>query len=46
MMSRFAEKVKAWYDAGVWTLEMVRNAVVKNKITVQEFAEITGEPYD
>lgn len=29
----------------VWTKEMVRNAVVKGKITETEFKEITGVDY-
>lgn len=39
------DKIKRYYDAGFWTLEMVRNAVVKGKITKSEFKEITGEAY-
>lgn len=38
-------KVKDYYDKGLWTIEMVRNAVVKGKITEAEFKEITGEDY-
>ncbi len=45
-MSSFAEKVRGWYGSGIWTLEMVRNAVVKGKITVHEYADITGAPYE
>lgn len=44
-MSKFAEKVKKYYDSGIWTIKMVRDAVVKGKITVEEFREITGEDY-
>lgn len=39
------EKIKKWYDDGVWTKEMVRNAVVKKKITKKDYEEITGEKY-
>jgi len=39
------EKVKYYYDNGLWTKEMVNNAVVKNWITEQEYEEIVGEPY-
>jgi len=39
------EKVKGYYDNGFWSKEKVRNAVVKNWITVEEFEEITGEAY-
>lgn len=38
-------KVKNYYDRGLWTLGMVRNAVVKNWISAPEFEEITGEVY-
>ena len=40
------EKVKNYYDKGLWTVGMVRNAVIKGWITPEEFEEITGEPYD
>lgn len=39
-------KVKNYYDKGLWTIEMVRNAVVKGWITEEEFTEITGENYE
>lgn len=39
------EKIKYWYEMGMWTLAMVRNAVVKGKITEKDFKEITGEKY-
>lgn len=38
-------KVKTYYDKGLWTIDMVRNAVVKGWITEEEFYEITGEEY-
>lgn len=44
MSSKF-EKVKKYYDKGFWTIDMVRNAVVKGWITEEEFEEITGEKY-
>ena len=37
------EKIKAWYKFGMWTKEMVRNAVVKGKLTEDEYREIVGE---
>ena len=40
------EKVKNYYDKGLWTIDMVRNAVVKGWITADEFEEITGQPYE
>lgn len=38
------EKIKKWYSK-LWTLEMVKNAVIKGVITADEFKEITGEDY-
>lgn len=38
-------KVKKYYKNKNWTIEMVRNAVVKEWITESEFKEITGEDY-
>lgn len=40
------EKVKRYYDSGLWNKTMVRNAVVKGWITPEQFEEITGEVYD
>jgi len=40
------EKVKKYYDTGKWNIDMVRNSVVKNWITAEEFTEITGEPFE
>lgn len=37
------EKIKKWYEQGLWTAEMVRNAVVKGKLTEEEYREIVGE---
>ena len=39
------ETVKAYYDNGLWKKKAVRNAVIKNWITAEEYTEITGEPY-
>ncbi len=39
------EKIKKWYESGMWTKKMVRNAVIKGKITEEEYTEITGEEY-
>ena len=33
-------KVAYWYKYGLWTAEMVRNAVAKGKLTEAEAAEI------
>lgn len=39
------EKVKRWYKWGIWTKDMVKNAVVKGKLTEGDYLEITGEAY-
>ena len=43
-MNKF-EKVKNYYDSGLWDISRVRNAVFKNWITEGEFFEITGLYY-
>ena len=40
------EKIKKWYESGMWTKKMVRNAVIKGKITEEEYTEITCEEYE
>ena len=37
------EKIKKYYDAGVWDEQRVREAVAKNAITAEEFKAITGK---
>lgn len=39
------EKIKRWYEQGLWTKAWVHNTVVKGKITAEQYEEITGEPY-
>lgn len=39
------ENIKKWYEAGFWTEPMVRNAVVKGKITAEQYTQITGQTY-
>jgi len=43
-MSKF-EKVKNYYDSGLWDISRVRNAVLKSWITAEEFYEITSVCY-
>ena len=33
-------KVAYWYKYGLWTAQMVQNAVTKGKLTAEEAAEI------
>lgn len=42
--SKNFEKVKAYYERGMWIIERVHAAVGK-WITAEEYAEITGEAY-
>ena len=44
-MSEKYQKVKKYYDSGLWNVKMVRNAVEKKWITAEEFEEITGMKY-
>lgn len=39
------DKIKRFYDMGLWTVKQVHQAVEKGLITPEEFEEITGEPY-
>ena len=45
MKTKF-EKVKDFYERGLWNISRVRDAVVKGWITVEEFETITGQPYE
>lgn len=45
MKTKF-EKVKSYYERGLWDISRVRNAVVKGWITAEEFQIITGQPYE
>lgn len=44
LMSRF-DKVKNYYRSGYWSIKRVKDAVIKNWITEEEFKIITGEDY-
>ena len=39
------ERITKWYKQGLWTLDMVHDAVDKKKITADDFEEITGKEY-
>lgn len=45
-MSKKYELVKRYYDQGLWSKARVRNAVVKEWITAEEYQLITGEVYE
>lgn len=44
-MSKNYEKVKYYYDRGLWDISRVREAVIKGWITAEEYYLITGEEY-
>lgn len=39
------ERIKRLYDSGELTIDGLKNAVIKNLITVEEYEEISGEKY-
>ena len=39
------ERIEKWYKLGLWTQDMVRNAVKKGILSAQDYEEITGEKY-
>lgn len=39
----FYKDIETWFNQGLWTKTMVVNAVLKNKITAEQYKEITGE---
>lgn len=39
------ERIKYFYNAGLWNSAMVRAAVRKGVITKEQYTEITGEEY-
>ena len=39
------ERIRNYYDRGLWTKDQVKVAVEKDKITEIEYKEITGEDY-
>ena len=45
-MSKMYDKIKSYYDSGLWSEVRVRNMVVKGVITEEEFYDITGEFYN
>ena len=45
-MSKMYEKVKKYYDTGLWSEERVRNMVIKGIITEEEYASIVGNEYE
>lgn len=40
------ERTKMYYEAGLWDISRVKDAVKKDKISESQFKEITGQEYD
>ena len=45
-MSKMYEKIKKYYDTGLWSEVRVRNMVVKGIITEEEYVSIVGKEYE
>ena len=45
-MSKMYEKIKEYYNTGLWSEERVRNMVIKNIITEEEYKDIVGKEYE
>ena len=45
-MSKMYEKIKEYYNTGLWSKERVTNMVVKGIITEEEYASIVGQEYE
>lgn len=39
------KKIEKWYKQGLWSAEMVANAVKKGFLTAADYEEITGGVY-
>ncbi len=39
------ERIKYYYEAGLWSAPMVKMAVKKGVITKEQYTEITGKEY-
>ena len=39
------DKIKSYFDTGLWSVEMVSKAVAKGKISEDEYQQIVGIPY-
>ena len=43
-MSKY-ERVKTYYERGLWDIKRVKNAVEKRWLTKEQYEEIVGQPY-
>ena len=44
-MSKMYDKIKSYYDSGLWNENRVKNMVVKGVITKEEYESIVGKEY-
>ena len=44
-MSKIYNKIKSYYDSGLWSEIRVRNMVIKGIITEEEYKAIIGKEY-
>lgn len=44
-MSKLYEKIKSYYDTGLWSETRVKNMVIKGFITKEEYKNIVGKDY-
>ena len=45
-MSKIYNKIKSYYDSGLWSEERVKNMVIKGIITEEEYKDIVGKEYE
>ena len=45
-MSKMYERIKSYYDSGLWNEIRVRNMVIKSIITEEEFEQIVGKKFE
>ena len=45
-MSKYYNTIKSYYDKGYWSIRQVYDAVVKGRITAEEYKAITGYDFD
>ena len=45
-MSKMYDKIKSYYDSGLWSEVRVRNMVVKRIISEEEYKNIVGKEYE
>lgn len=45
-MSKMYDKIKTYYDAGLWSEIRVKNMVINGIITKDEYLSIVGKEYE